>query len=157
MRPIVAKIARGLSDIAEAVNAGKAQLESTSQNIGYCMANTGQFVSSTQHNHIELDEAVSRTCNLDWTYRKNGISFINNKTGDSLFLCRMDYDKWYADTPIRLPRYDGLVWISVVDQITMERLLGLFFAGSDWFSSTSWFDSPVPFEMVSSKGMYGMY
>jgi len=158
LQPIIGKVAKSSLNLENTLKNEQGQLESTDyQHIEYCMANTSQFIPISQHRHIGLVEAITNTSDLDWTYRKNGISFINKKTDDSLFFCRMDSGNWYADTPIRLPRYDGLVWISVVDQITMERLLGLFFAGSDWFSSTSWFDSPVPFEIVSSKGMYGMY
>lgn len=110
------------------------------------MANTGQFVSFSQHKHIELDEAISKTSKLDWTYRKNGISFINNNTNDSLFFCRMDSQKWYTDTPIQLSKYDGLVWTSIVDQPTMEKLLESYFAEGDWFSLTGWVESPDPFQ-----------
>jgi len=153
LHQIMGKIANNSLDLANTLKNEQEQPESTdNQNIEYCVANTSQFVPISQHRHIGLDEAITNTSNLDWTYRKNGISFINNKTDDSLFFCKIDSDNWYADTPIRLTRYDGLVWTAVVDQQIMKKLLELFFAESDWFSATAWTEAPDPFKVVSSTG-----
>ena len=154
MKPVLAKVAKGLMDgITPHQESTQGQLKD-SQDIVFCMANTGQFVSIGQHKHIEVTEAVSKTKNLDWTFRKNGISFINNKTGDNLFFCRVDSDKWYADTPIRLAKTDGLFWASFVDESTMEKMVTLFFAEADWFSATHWHESPDPFEDMTPYGVY---
>jgi len=146
LQPIIGKVAKSSLNLENTLKNEQGQLESTDyQHIEYCMANTSQFIPISQHRHIGLVEAITNTSNLDWTYRKNGISFINKKTDDSLFFCRMDSGNWYADTPIRLTRYDGLVWTAVVDQQTMKKLLELFFAESDWFSVTVWTEAPDPF------------
>ncbi len=157
MNPLQTKIARSLlENLLQNPQIQEQTLANTTsyQDIEYSMANTGQFVSIGQHKHIELEDAKSKTKNLDWTFRKNGISFINNKTGENLFLSRMEYDKWYADTPIRIPSYEGFFWTSFVDLNTMERLLDSFFAEDDWFSVTHWSESPGPFEEVSNPGGY---
>ena len=154
MKPALAKVARGLLKGTTPQQESVQSQQKDCQDIVFCMANTGQFVGIGQHKHIEAIDAISKTKNLDWTFRKNGISFINNKTGDNLFFCRVDSDKWYTDTPIRLAKIDGLLWASFVDESTMEKMIILFFAEADWFSVTHWHESSDPFEDVTPFGVY---
>ena len=154
MKPVLAKVAKGLLEGTSSQQVSIQSQQKDSEDIIFCMANTGQFVGIGQHKRIECTDAVLKTKNLDWTFRKNGISFINNKTGDNLFFCRVDSDKWYADTPIRLANTEGLFWASFVDESTMEKMITLFFAEADWFSATHWHESPDPFEDMTPYGVY---
>ena len=158
MRPILAKIAKGLQEnpleegrkIAQSQTSGECQ-----QDIIYCMANTGRSVSIGQNRRTDANESIANTLKLDWTLRKNGISFINRSTDDALFFSRVGPDRWYADTPIRLTRIEGMVWASFVDEPTVKKMLELFFSESDWFSATRWFESPDPFEDLTPFGTGG--
>jgi len=118
------------------------------QDIEYCMANTGKSVSYSEHRKIDLQTSLSETKNLDWTYLDNGISIINNKTDDCVFFRRIDSDKWYVDTPIQLPKFDGFFWATYADESTVEAILKQFFAECDWFCVTHWFEAPDLFEQV---------
>ena len=81
----------------------------------------------------------------------NGISIINNKTDDHVFFRRVTSDKWYVDTPIRLPRFSGLFLASYIDENTVESILRLFFEESDWFCATHWHEAPDLFEEVDME------
>jgi len=66
----------------------------------------------------------------------------------------VDSEKWYVEAPIRLQRYYGFVWTTVINQLTVEKLLELLFAEVDWFSVTTWTESPDPFENILNSGPY---
>lgn len=119
------------------------------QDIEYSMINTGKSVSYFEHKQIDLQTALNETKNLDWTFLDNGISIINNKTDDCIFFRRVALDRWYVDTPIRLPRFAGLVWASYIDENSADAILKLFFEENDWFYATSWHEAPDLFEAVS--------
>lgn len=121
------------------------------QDIEYSMSNTGKSVSYFEHRQIDLQTALNETKNLDWTFLDNGISIINNKTDDCVFFRRVALDKWYVDTPIRLPRFMGLFWASYIDENTVESILRLFFEESDWFCTTHWHEAPDLFEEVDME------
>jgi hypothetical protein len=121
------------------------------QDIEYSMVNTAKSVSYFEHRQIDLQTALNETKNLDWTFLDNGISIINNKTDDCIFFRRVALDRWYVDTPIRLPRFAGLFWASYVDQSIVEVILRLFFEENDWFCATNWHEAPDLFEEVDTK------
>ena len=154
MKPVLARVAKGLLEGTTPQQINIQSQQKDSEDIIFCMANTGQFVPIGQHKHIDIDQALEKTKNLDWTFRKNGISFINNKTEDNLFFCRVDSNKWYVDTPIRIQRAEGLFWASFVDESTVKKILELYFAGADWFGATHWHESPDPFEDITPFGVY---
>lgn len=118
------------------------------QDIEYSMLNTGKAINYFEHKQIDLQTALNETKNLDWTFLDNGVSIINNKTDDCVFFRRVAFDKWYVDTPIRLPRFTGFFWASYIDENTLEAILRLFFEESDWFCATHWHEAPDLFEEV---------
>lgn len=120
------------------------------QDIEYSMLNTGKSVSYFEHRQIDLQTALHETKNLDWTFLDNGISIINNKTDDCVFFRRITFDKWYVDTPIRIPRFRGLFWASYIDERTIDVILRLFFEENDWFCAIHWHESPDLFEEVNT-------
>jgi|GEM_PF-978023 len=130
----------------------KSTIDTSCEEIEFCMTNTVQFVPIGQHIHIDLVEAKSNTGKSDWTFRKNEISFISNRIGEYRFLTRTESDKWYVDTPIYIPTYSVFFWTSFVDLAAMEQLPELFFAEADWFSASSWSESLGQFEEVFSNG-----
>lgn len=119
------------------------------QDIEYSMANTGKSVNYFEHRQIDLQTALNETKNLDWTFLDNGISIINNKTDDCIFFRRVALDRWYVDTPIRLPRFAGLFWASYLDENSADTILRLFFEENDWFCATNWHEAPDLFEEVN--------
>lgn len=121
------------------------------QDIEYCLSNRGKSVYCSEHRKIDFQNALHETKNLDWTYLDNGISLVNNKTSDCIFFRRVDLDKWYVDTPIRIPRFAGLFWASYIDESIVESILRLFFDECDWFSVIHWFEAPDLFEEINDS------
>lgn len=117
------------------------------QDIEYCMANRGRAVYYSEHKSIDCCSAVHEMSNLDWTFSKNGISFINNKTDQSIFFQRLNLDSWYVDTAEKGEGgFTGYFWAATIDTASALAVLRLFFEESDWFSAVTWHRSPDLFE-----------
>lgn len=114
------------------------------QDIEYCLANRGKSVFYDEHRKIDHITALHETANLDWTYLKNGISFINNKTQDSLFFRRTKINSWYVQTAAH--DGNGSFWTCFIDSESVASLLYLFFEESAWFSAVGWHLEPDLFE-----------
>ena len=80
MKPVLAKVAKGLLEGTSSQQVSIQSQQKDCQDVVFCMANTGQFVGIGQHKHVEPTDAVLKTKNLDWTFRKNGISLDRKST-----------------------------------------------------------------------------
>ena len=114
------------------------------QDIEYTMANRGRAVFYDEHKKIDYYSALHESSNLDWTYLKNGISFVNNKTGQSLFFRRIKMNFWYVQTAAHNENAD--FWTANVESGTAFSVLRLFFEESAWFEAISWHLEPDLFE-----------
>ena len=109
------------------------------QDIEYCMCNRNKIVYYEDHVQVDLQLAITEFKNLDWTYLKNGISFHNNKTDQSLFCHRIKEDSWLAQTPIRIEGiWTGYQWVSYPDTIMIINVIRLYFEEMPWFHTLSW-------------------
>ena len=109
------------------------------QDIEYCMLNRHKKVFYDAHEKIDFNRAVNELKSLDWTYAKNGISFINNKTDDSIFCHRLGKEKWLVTTPIKSKGvWTGYQWISYPDIDSIINTLKLYFEEIPWFHILSW-------------------
>lgn len=115
------------------------------QDIEYCLCNGGRSVYHSERKKTDLQKALYETRNLDWTFSKNGISFINNRTGESVFLRRTSINNWYIDTAIKPEKFTNF-WASNIDGESIQNILELFFEEVDWFGTIRWVESPDPFE-----------
>jgi len=112
--------------------------------IEYCMANRGRFVSYLEHRKIDYTNAAHELANLDWTFLKNGISFIDNKNASSVFFRRTELDSWYVQTSAH--DIYGNFWTAILDSEYAFLVLRLFFGESRWFEAVSWHLEPDLFE-----------
>ena len=75
------------------------------QDIEYSMHNRNKCVYYSEHKQVDLQLAISETKSLDWSVLKNGISFHNNKTDQSIFCHRLAEDKCALNDPEKKDRY----------------------------------------------------
>jgi len=109
------------------------------QDIEYCMHNRNKTIYYDAHKQVDIQLAVAELTSLDWTLPKNGISFHNNKTDQSIFSHRLAEDKWLVLTPIKV---DGVwtrkEWVSYPDTASLINALNLYFEEIPWFHTLTW-------------------
>ncbi len=108
------------------------------QDIEYCMLNRNKKVFYDAHAKIDFQNAIKELKGLDWTYAKNGISFINTKTDEGFFCHRLGKVKWIVTTPIKNNGdWTGYQWVSYPNIDSIIRTLELYFEGRPWFNTLS--------------------
>lgn len=109
------------------------------QDIEYSMHNRYNCVYYNEHKQVDLQLALAELTSLDWTVSQNGISFINNKNGQSIFCHRLTEDKWLALTPIKVNGvWNQYEWASNPDTESLIAVIKLYFEEIPWFESLTW-------------------
>ena len=109
------------------------------QDIEYCMLNRHKKVFYDAHAKTDFRKAIIELKGLDWTYAKNGISFINNKTDECFFCHRLGNEKWLVTTPIKSDGgWTGYEWVSYPNIDSIIYTLKLYFEENPWFHTLSW-------------------
>jgi hypothetical protein len=103
------------------------------------MVNRNKRVRYRDQVQINFAKAVNELKSLDYTYRENGISFINLKDNSNLFCSRMKAEKWFVQTPVLIDGiYNGYQWTSYPDTESMIHTVRLFFEEVSWFRTLDW-------------------
>lgn len=109
------------------------------QNISYCMINRNKRVNYYDFVSIDFLKAANELSNLDWSYKKNGISFFNWKKDDNIWCHRMDENMWLVLTAVKKNGiYTGYQWYSYPDNESLMNTIRLFFEELNWFASLGW-------------------
>lgn len=108
------------------------------QNIIYYMINRTKCVYYPEQVTIDLLTAINELNGIDWTWKNNGISFINLKNDDNIFCHRLERDKWFVATKVKDGDYSGYQWISYPDHESLINTIRLFFEDLSWFDVLNW-------------------
>ena len=111
------------------------------------MVNRGKAIYYKEHKGIDYYAAMHEMSNLDWTFSKNGISFINNKNDCSVFFRRINLDSWYIETAEKIGgQFAGYFWGATIDSSSALVVLRLFFEENKWFEAITWHRTQCLFE-----------
>ena len=109
------------------------------QHIVYCKCNRNNCVSYTDHVPIDLVKATNELNGMDWTWKNNGITFINLKNDDDIFCHRLKENKWFVATRVMKDDvYTGLHWVAYPDHESLINTIRLFFEEVAWFEMLDW-------------------
>ena len=128
-----------LEHIPEQIVAQDQETDAKYYNFIYTMDNRNKSVFYNQCAQIELPKAIAELNGMDWTYVKNGISFINLNNDDGIFGHRVEQNKWHITSPVKENgEYYGYQWSSCTDHESLLHTMRLFFEESSWFETQRW-------------------